>query len=187
MEAQQCAREPTGTNWPTLHETTKTQPTKRLLATTIQITLNPHPQHGGSGTTQTSDHICGGHSSGETPGNIPNPEAKPTNANGTAPDRVWESRTPPQHNSNKPPLGPPLQEGVYHCAQTQNTKRKTENSMHAHSKFNILTHESLSPFPNCSSVKARQHAAAGEWTHAQCGTFWRIIAVTRLCFLKVGM
>ena len=42
MEAQQCAREPTGTNWPTLHETTKTQP-KRLLATTIRITLNPHP------------------------------------------------------------------------------------------------------------------------------------------------
>ena len=112
------------------HYTNHTQPTP------------PNTQHGGSGT-QASDHSCGGHSSGETPGNIPNPEAKPTNANGTAPDRVWESRTPPQHNSNKPPLGPPLQEGVYHCAQTQNTKRKTENSMHAHSKFNILTHGHL--------------------------------------------
>ena len=31
----------------------------------------------------------------ETPGPIPNPEAKPTSADGTAPDRVWESRTPP--------------------------------------------------------------------------------------------
>lgn len=99
MEAQQCAREPTGTNWPTLHETTKRQQKVRLLTTTIRITLNPHPQRG-EWTTQASDHFCGGHSSGETPGNIPNPEAKPTNANGTAPDRVWESRTPPQQHFN---------------------------------------------------------------------------------------
>ena len=129
MEAQQCAREPTGTNWPTLHETTKTQqPLKDCLQPLYKSHSTHTPQHtkkGGSGTTQASDHICGGHSSGETPGNIPNPEAKPTNANGTAPDRVWESRTPPQHNSNKPPLGPPLQEGVYHCAQTQSAKPKT--------------------------------------------------------------
>lgn len=102
MEAQQCAREPTGTNWPTLHETTKTQP-KRLLATTIRITLNPHPpthNTGGVGQHKRVTNLCGGHSSGETPGNIPNPEAKPTNANGTAPDRVWESRTPPQQHYN---------------------------------------------------------------------------------------
>src|SRR5439155_8199732 len=37
----------------------------------------------------------GGHSGGETPGHIPNPEAKPSSADGTAPARVWESRTPP--------------------------------------------------------------------------------------------
>ena len=44
---------------------------------------------------------CGGHSIGETPGNIPNLEAKPNNADGTAPDRVWESRKPPQpHHKN---------------------------------------------------------------------------------------
>lgn len=45
--------------------------------------------------------ICaGGHSGGETPGHIPNPEAKPTSADGTAPARVWESRTPPdQHHT----------------------------------------------------------------------------------------
>ena len=144
MEAQQCAREPTGTNWPTLHETTKTQqPLKDCLQPLYKSHSTHTPNTRGVVDNTTSDHICGGHSSGETPGNIPNPEAKPTNANGTAPDRVWESRTPPQHNSNKPPLGPPLQEGVYHCAQTQNTKHKTENSMHAHSKFNILTHGHL--------------------------------------------
>ena len=32
---------------------------------------------------------------GETPGPIPNPEAKPSSADGTAPGRVWESRSPP--------------------------------------------------------------------------------------------
>ena len=37
----------------------------------------------------------GGYSGGETPGHIPNPEAKPTSADGTALGRVWESRTPP--------------------------------------------------------------------------------------------
>ena len=31
----------------------------------------------------------------ETPGHIPNPEAKPFSADGTALGRVWESRTPP--------------------------------------------------------------------------------------------
>src|SRR5262249_54092603 len=35
------------------------------------------------------------HGGGETPGLIPNPEAKPSSADGTAPERVWESRTPP--------------------------------------------------------------------------------------------
>ena len=37
----------------------------------------------------------GGDSEGETPGPIPNPEAKPFSADGTAPATVWESRTPP--------------------------------------------------------------------------------------------
>ena len=32
---------------------------------------------------------------GETPGPIPNPQAKPARADGTAPGREWESRLPP--------------------------------------------------------------------------------------------
>ena len=40
----------------------------------------------------------GGHSAGETPGPIPNPEAKTHSADGTAPGRVWESRSPPEHH-----------------------------------------------------------------------------------------
>ena len=37
----------------------------------------------------------GGHSERETPGHIPNPEAKPLSADGTAGGTLWESRTPP--------------------------------------------------------------------------------------------
>ena len=39
--------------------------------------------------------ICGDHSQGETPGPIPNPEAKALHGDGTAPERVWESSTSP--------------------------------------------------------------------------------------------
>src|SRR3954464_14480269 len=46
--------------------------------------------------------VCfGGHSGGETPGLIPNPEAKPSSADGTALGRVWESRTPPDSTLGK--------------------------------------------------------------------------------------
>ena len=51
----------------------------------------------------------GGHSVGETPGPIPNPEAKTHSADGTAPGRVWESRSPPEHHSGR---GPPTTLGV---------------------------------------------------------------------------
>ena len=49
---------------------------------------------------------------GETPGPIPNPEAKPPSANGTAPTRERKSRTPPEHT---PPAraGPAPQPGAH--------------------------------------------------------------------------
>ena len=39
--------------------------------------------------------VFGGLGGGETPGPIPNPEVKPSSADGTARETVWESRTPP--------------------------------------------------------------------------------------------
>src|SRR6266536_2620981 len=39
----------------------------------------------------------GGYSGGETPGPIPNPEVKPSSADGTALETGWESRSPPRH------------------------------------------------------------------------------------------
>ena len=41
---------------------------------------------------------------GKRPASIPNLEAKPASADGTAPGRVWESRTPPQHSIQR--VGP---------------------------------------------------------------------------------
>lgn len=38
---------------------------------------------------------------GETPGPIPNPEAKTHSADGTAFVRMWESRTPPDNNKKQ--------------------------------------------------------------------------------------
>ena len=41
------------------------------------------------------------YSSRETPGPIPNPEAKPANADGTATGRLWESKKPPTPNNKQ--------------------------------------------------------------------------------------
>ena len=102
-------------------------------ATTIQITINPHPPNAAQRHTKTrgdgvEHQSCGGHSTGETPSNIPNLEAKPGSANGTATDRLWESRTPPQHTSGKRPgtqrfLAAPLS----HTAKTTPNDRDTQN------------------------------------------------------------
>lgn len=108
MEAPRGAREPTGTNGPTLNNNPNTQALgsnknrEQTAATTIQTTINPHPTKPRRGSVLNTK-TCGGHSTGETPSNIPNLEAKPGSANGTATDRLWESRTPPQHTSGKRP------------------------------------------------------------------------------------
>src|SRR5689334_13232313 len=46
------------------------------------------------------DSVVGGVGGGGTPGPMPNPEAKPSSADGTALARVWESRSPPTFNVN---------------------------------------------------------------------------------------
>jgi hypothetical protein len=56
------------------------------------------PGHGREPPPPDPHKRFGGHSEGETPGPIPNPEVKPFSADGTAPETVWESRTPPDTN-----------------------------------------------------------------------------------------
>ena len=59
--------------------------------TQVNTDFNTTPQRGSMVLTQS----YGGHSVRETPGPIPNPEVKPDSADGTATERLWESRTPP--------------------------------------------------------------------------------------------
>ena len=50
----------------------------------------------------------------ETPGPIPNPEAKPAHADGTATGRLWERKSPPTPNNNKQLNNPEEKETVNH-------------------------------------------------------------------------
>ena len=74
---------------------------------------NPNYGLAGRGLVDGVAERCfGGYSGGETPGLIPNPEAKPSSADGTALGRVWESRTPPDLTYSRGPspvgVGPRL-------------------------------------------------------------------------------
>ena len=109
MEAPRGAREPTGTNGPTLnthinHKLVDRHP-KDARQTTIRITTNTNPHavrltrgtHWGHSREYMVDYLVVVIAAGKRPAPIPNLEAKPASADGTAPGRVWESRTPPQH------------------------------------------------------------------------------------------
>src|SRR6476660_5411542 len=72
---------------------------------------NPH----NSGQPATPEHpkqSYGGHSDRETPGPIPNPEAKPASADDTT-QPGWKSRTPPNTHRNTPHAN-----GGCFCVQT---------------------------------------------------------------------
>lgn len=64
--------------------------------------LTQHPPLGGHPTKK--GYLCFAclsvvNSCRETPGPIPNPEAKPAHADGTATGRLWESKSPPTPNN----------------------------------------------------------------------------------------
>ena len=69
---------------------------------------------------------------------FPNPEAKTASADGTAPARVWESRTPPpaHHKEGGPATGPPFfsrTPATHDHAHTQSIRAPaTVNTRHAH-------------------------------------------------------
>ena len=78
------------TMWFPTNKPVACEPTQRNNNTTVVTPDFPPPGARSKG--------YGGHSVGETPGPIPNPEAKTHSADGTAPGRVWESRSPPEHH-----------------------------------------------------------------------------------------
>src|SRR6476661_4488815 len=56
---------------------------------------NPHHTRGGFVEVE---RVTAAIAKRETPGPIPNPEVKPFSADGTATERLWESRTPPDNH-----------------------------------------------------------------------------------------
>ena len=70
--------------------------------------------------------ICGGHGPGETPGSIPNPEAKAWHGDGTALDRVWESSAPPHHVIG--PRSSLRAPGVLPCPEHERTPKHTSHA-----------------------------------------------------------
>ena len=109
------------------HYTNHDQPTP-------QTPPNPNTGHKRGGGRGSELETCGGHSTGETPSNIPNLEAKPGRANGTAPQGVWESRKPPQHTT----VGGPhtVRAPHKHTQRTQKDahKRARHTQGHAHAR-----------------------------------------------------
>ena len=78
----------------------------RMLVATMRITTNTTPTRWGQ-SEYWLNHLVVVIAAGKRPASIPNLEAKPASADGTAPGRVWESRTPPQHTSQM--VGPGTQ------------------------------------------------------------------------------
>ena len=70
----------------------------KVLVATMRITTNTTPTHIGGTREYWLNHLVVVIAAGKRPASIPNLEAKPASADGTAPGRVWESRTPPQHS-----------------------------------------------------------------------------------------
>ena len=70
----------------------------KVLVATMRITTNTTPETpSGDLSEYWLNHLVVVIAAGKRPASIPNLEAKPASADGTAPGRVWESRTPPQH------------------------------------------------------------------------------------------
>ena len=72
----------------------RNQRTHTLFASTKQFPTNkPNPPV--VGMFDEVERVTAAIAKRETPGPIPNPEVKPFSADGTATERLWESRTPP--------------------------------------------------------------------------------------------
>ena len=103
--APRGAREPTGTNGPTLTNTSTTNVYTVWLTDTIKCSSPlcgsqpTQPPHAGGQSEYWLTNLVVVIAAGKRPASIPNLEAKPASADGTAPGRVWESRTPPQQPS----------------------------------------------------------------------------------------
>ena len=82
----------------------------RVLVIPLYGSQPTQPPHKGDNKVKYwLNHLVVVIAAGKRPVSIPNLEAKPASADGTAPGRVWESRTPPQQPSRVGPGTQPFQ------------------------------------------------------------------------------
>ena len=143
----------------TNHDQPTPHPTHHTTAAGQDTPPHSGPTKGGGRTTQS----CGGHSTGETPSNIPNLEAKPGRANGTAPQGVWESRKPPQHTRGGPrtQARPPHTHPRDHARQTS-TRARPRNNAGTHPRDHAGTHARHQRGPNTDHANTRARTGAHE-------------------------
>ena len=79
--------------------------------------------------------FSGGHSGRETPGPIPNPVVKPSNADGTARGIVWESKTLPEYlYCSFPQGGRSMRVWVYHPSSQSGWRGDTPTHAYPHAQ-----------------------------------------------------
>lgn len=94
---------------------------------------------------------AGGHGGRETPGPIPNPEVKPSSADGTARGSVWESRRPPDHTPSPAGTRNPRQGAPKPCGGTtiqqphQHTRQRYTGTRQRTPGYDTKTHHHAVP------------------------------------------
>ena len=100
----------------------------------------PAPGRAGSGPASVAAAIAAG-TRPDFP--FPNPEAKTASADGTAPARVWESRTPPPTQTHKRG-GPAPRAPPFVCPTPADTPADTQHTGHTRTQ-SIRTHHTPTP------------------------------------------
>ena len=81
---------------PTTYKTTHAQTNEHTHAVRVHYAVPDQQTHTPTGGEEVEvERVTAAIAKRETPGPIPNPEVKPFSADGTATERLWESRTPP--------------------------------------------------------------------------------------------
>ena len=100
--------------------------------------------------------FSGGHSGRETPGPIPNPVVKPSNADGTARGIVWESKTLPEYLI----LFPPFFGGrnVCGCITLQPAWLEGDTPTHAYPRISLGPSQTVTDYrshywPGCRGIR----------------------------------
>lgn len=121
------------------HDTSQDDPGDIIMAARTPTSLNTrvHDPVPNPPPERRITEFCGGHGPGETPGPIPNPEAKPWHGDGTMPERTWESSTPPQPHFTEGPgntrsPGLRISQATHHTGKRRRSPARADNPHRPH-------------------------------------------------------